>query len=425
MKLTYFRRLLCAVGAILCALWLAACDEVPTANDTEKPVVSITDPEPNSTATDSLVVTVNASDNVAVAFVEVYVSGRTAPMAVDSVAPYVLMVPLADISPGPRQFYATAYDAAGNSASTDPVSFTAARTPGLRFLGRVLVNGTAVDVTASGNVAVLAAGDGGVVAFDISNVYVPRFIGRYRTGNPILGVALKLPVIYAGAGDGTILALSTSVADTLISAARLVVSGIHASQLSILNTTLSVAGGTGGLLQLNASQADTLIQLGRYDQGGDVRDVELVGQYAYIAEAALGMRVLDVSKADSIDAVYHFLASTQASDVYIAGTNAYLADGNSGVYAFSIANLASPVYLSNFNPVGRIVNGVKGQGRWLYTANGDVGVDVIDANNPNAMVAAPGGTFNTIGYAHKVAAHNGYVLVADNEYFTILKYVEP
>lgn len=412
-----------ALAAIAAGLIVAACEEIPVSTDTEKPTVSIASPGSNSTATDSLVVTVNADDNVVVARVEIFITGLALVMAVDSTPPYVLTVPLADVSPGLKQFYAVATDGANNQANTAAVPFTAARTPGLRFLSRILVNGTALDVAASGNLAVLAGGDGGVIAVDLSNIYVPRVIGRYRIGNPIQGVAISPPVIYAGAGDGTVLALSVSTPDTLISTAQLVVSGIQAGQLDILNNTLSVAAGGGGLLQLNASQTDTLIELGRYDQNQDVRDVEVVGSYAYIAEFGYGMRVVDISDPDSMTALGNFVAPG-ATDLYISGTNLYLAMGNSGVQAISIAVPASPTALGSLNP-GRIVTGIKGQGRWLYTANGDAGVDVIDANNPNSLVAASGGNFNTIGFAHKVAAHNGYVLVADNEYFTILKYVQP
>jgi len=414
-----------ALAAIAAGLAVAACEEIPVSNDTEDPTVSIASPGANSTATDSLVVTVDADDNVLVAKVEIFLVGLINAVAVDTTPPYVLTVPLADVTPGPYQFYAVATDGANNQANTAGVAFTSARTPGLRFLSRISVNGSAVDVAASGNLAVLAGGDGGVIAVDISNIYLPRVIGRYRIGNPIQGVAVSPPVIYAGAGDGTVLALSVSTPDTLISTAQLVVSGIQAGQLDILNSTLSVAAGGGGLLQLNASQTDTLIELGRYDQNQDVRDVELVGQLAYIAEFGYGMRVIDVSDPDSMNAIGSYVASG-ATDLYILGTTAYLALGNNGVQSVSIANPAAPVNLGSIGSGGgRIVTGVKGQGRWLYTANGDAGVEVIDANNPVSLQAATGGSFNTIGFAHKVAAHNSYVLVADNEYFTILKYVEP
>lgn len=418
-------RFFATLGAILLGLSVFGCEQLPTSNDTEKPTVSISTPGANSTATDSIIVTVIAQDNVAVARVEVFLTSNVLPLAVDTDPPYVLTVPLADVSSGTKQFFAVATDAAGNQAFTASVPFTAVKTPGLKFLSSLQITGSAKDVAASGNLAVLAAEDGGVIAVDISNIYVPRYIGSYRTGNAILGVAIALPVVYAGAGDGTVLALSASNPDTLISTARLVVSGISAGQLAVGATTLSVAGGGGGLLQLAASQVDTLIELGKYDQGGDVRDVELVGIYAYTAEYGQGMRVIDVSQPDSMNAVFHYITSQSASDLYVAASYAYLADGANGVQAFSISNPASPVAIGSPYNTGGNVSGIKGQGRWLFTANGAAGVAVIDANSPISLQPAAGGVFNTAGFANKVAAANGYVLVADGNFLTILKYVEP
>ncbi len=415
------RHLKAAFGA-LALLALGACEELPTSNDTEAPTVTILSPGANSSATDSLIVSVNAQDNVSVARVEVYISGRTTPMAVDTDAPYTVTVPLAEIAPGSRQFYAVAVDAAGNSANTSPVNFTSDRTPGLRFLGRIALTGTVSDVAASGNLAILAAGDGGVVAIDITNVYVPEFVGSYRTGNPILGVALSLPVVYAGAGDGSVLALTTSTPDTLIRTANLVVSGIQAGQLAIVNTTLSVACGGGGLLQLSASQADTLIELGRYDQGQDVRDVESVGQNAYVAEFGYGLRVIDASDPDSMSAIGNY-AAIGATDIFITGTTLFLARSGDGLEAISIANPSAPTSLDIYPSGGAMVTGVKGDGFWLYAARGSVGVEVINASTPSNLTQAPAGVFNTTGLANKVAVNAGYVLVADNDNLTILKYV--
>ena len=62
-------------------------------------------------------------------------------------------------------------------------------------------------------------------------------------------------------------------------------------------------------------------------------------------------------------------------------------------------------------------------GQWVFAAAGDDGVFVINAIDPSSLAAASNGTFNTSGYAYKVAAHNGYVLVADGVQLTILKYV--
>jgi hypothetical protein len=419
------KKFILAVLALSTGLILMACEELPVTPDTDPPTVAITSPGAGTTATDSIVITVDATDNEAVAKVEIFFTSRTMPVGRDTVAPYEFTIPLADVTSGVQQFFAVATDEADNQSFTAPVSFTAQRTPGLRFLSQFAVSGTAVDVAASGNIAVIAAGDGGLFAIDMTNVFIPEFAGRFRNSNFIGGVIINGQTVFAASGDSYVTILTTATPDTLIATATVRVQGIFANQLSLLNNTLSVAGGIGGMLQMDASQQDTLIELGRYDQGGEVKDVERIGNYVFSADGDEGMRVIDVSVPDSLIAVYRFVPSNQAQDLYLAGTHAYLADGGRGVHSFNISDPANPIYLFTYD-AGQLVSGIKGEGRWLYAAVGDLGVDVIDANDPNLMVppSVPG-NFNTVGYAHRLAVHQGYVLVADNTHFTILKWVAP
>jgi len=418
-------KLFLAVLALSAGLTLLACEELPVSNDTVPPTVSILSPAPNTTATDSIIIRVEATDNVGVAKVELFFTSRTLPVGRDTTLPYDFTVPLADITAGVQQFFAVATDEANNQSFTAPVPFTSQRTPGLRFLSQFAVSGTAVDVAASGNIAVVAAGDGGLFALDITNVFIPEFAGRFRNSNYIGGVIINGQTIFAASGDSYVTILTTATPDTLIATATVRVQGIIASQLSLLNNVLSVAGGIGGMLQLDASQQDTLIELGRYDQGGQVNDVERIGNYVFSADGDEGMRVIDVTVPESLIAVYRFVPSNQAQDLYLAGANAYLADGGRGVHSFNISNPANPIYLFTYD-AGWQVSGVKGEGRWLFTAIGDAGVEVIDANNPTAMIPpSVDGRFNTVGFASRLAVHQGYVLVADNNFLTILKWVEP
>ena len=410
------------LASILVSLALSACTKVPGGPDTTKPTVSIIGPPANTTATDSLVVTVDASDNVGVAKVEIFFTNRILPVAVDSVPPYIFRIPLADLGSGSHQFYAIATDTAGNEAVSASIPFTAQNTPGLKFLGQITINGSARDVVASGTVAYVAAGGGGIVVVDISNVMILSTITQYNSGDFVSGVALEAQILFAAAGDQGIQALSTATADTLIAIARLTAQGIDAQQVATRDSTVSIAGGTGGLFQINASAGDTLIELGKYDQGGDVRDVVLIGNYAYTAEGAEGMRVIDISVPDSLSAVYQFVPSVQASDLFVNGNYVFLADGLGGVLAFNSSAPAAPAYLSTFTS-GAYMRGLSGMGQWVFAAAGDDGVFVINAIDPSSLAAATNGTFNTSGYAYKVAAHNGYILVADGVQLTILKYV--
>lgn len=93
--------------------------------DTTAPTVAISS---ISMSGNKLLVSVSATDNVAVAKVELYVDGRLA--GTKTAAPYTYTVNLNSVAPGTHTVQAKAYDNVGNASLSAPVSFTKATTNG-------------------------------------------------------------------------------------------------------------------------------------------------------------------------------------------------------------------------------------------------------------------------------------------------------
>ena len=81
--------------------------------DTQAPAVSIASPTNNSTVNGTVVVQVNATDNVGVSKVDLVVNGSAS--ATDTTSPYRFSVDTTKLSEGTHQLSARAYDAAGNN----------------------------------------------------------------------------------------------------------------------------------------------------------------------------------------------------------------------------------------------------------------------------------------------------------------------
>lgn len=92
--------------------------------DTTPPTVAITSPTTNATLTGVTTVNVSASDDVAVAKVEVYIDGVL--KSSDTVAPYAYVLDPALLTIGGHNLLAKAYDAAGNNASSATIAFNVA-----------------------------------------------------------------------------------------------------------------------------------------------------------------------------------------------------------------------------------------------------------------------------------------------------------
>jgi len=111
-------------GRVDAAAAVAAVDRATSVADTTAPTVSISSPGANSSVSGQVAVSVNASDSVGVARVDLRVNGTT--VATDTVAPYGFSWDSKSVPNGMAQLVAVAYDAAGNVGTSTSVSVNVA-----------------------------------------------------------------------------------------------------------------------------------------------------------------------------------------------------------------------------------------------------------------------------------------------------------
>jgi Bacterial Ig domain len=98
------------------------------AADTTPPQVSIASPAPNAQVTGTITAAATASDNVAVAGVQFLLDGAAYGAEITA-PPYTLSLIATNLTSGAHTLTAQAWDSAGNSAVSSPVSFTVIYTP--------------------------------------------------------------------------------------------------------------------------------------------------------------------------------------------------------------------------------------------------------------------------------------------------------
>jgi thermitase len=103
---------------------LAAYSSPPPLPDITPPAVAVNSPLSGESVTGTITATVSASDDVGVAKVELYLDGVL--FAADAISPYTFIWDTAQSGDGPHTLTAVAYDAAGNSAASAPVSVSVA-----------------------------------------------------------------------------------------------------------------------------------------------------------------------------------------------------------------------------------------------------------------------------------------------------------
>ncbi len=117
----------------------------------------------------------------------------------------------------------------------------------------------------------------------------------------------------------------------------------------------------------------------------DARDVVVSGNYAYVADGASGLRIIDVTNpsAPSQAGIYD---TTLALGVYLQGSYAYVADYGDGLRIINIFNPVAPSYGGAWDLDGSLFRShdIYVSGDYAYVAHGGGEVRVIDINPPGS-----------------------------------------
>lgn len=138
--------------------------------------------------------------------------------------------------------------------------------------------------------------------------------------------------------------------------------------------------------------------------GDATRGVFVSGNYAYAADIINGLIVIDIS--DPLNAVPTGSIACIAGDVYISDDYAYVSDFINGFRLINVSNKSAPVIEKT---ISSTAFGVYGSGNFAFVAANNGGIDVIDLTD----LAAPVLTAN-IPFAGttNISISNGYAYAA-------------
>ncbi|KPJ50386.1 MAG: hypothetical protein AMJ41_01415 [candidate division Zixibacteria bacterium DG_27] len=143
-------------------------------------------------------------------------------------------------------------------------------------------------------------------------------------------------------------------------------------------------------------------------------DVEVCGDYLYVAQGELGLAVFDLSDLHDVSQTPDAESDTQgkALSVFLKGDYAYIADDWEGLSIIDITNPLNPSLAGNFNTDGRTKD-VHVIGNVAFLADGGEGlkvVDVTDKTNPTFVME-----YDT-PYAYGIFADQEYVYLVDRNW---------
>jgi len=170
-----------------------------------------------------------------------------------------------------------------------------------------------------------------------------------------------------------------------------------------------VADQASGLAIVDISNPADPTLAGNFNTDGTAYDVAVSGNYAYVADG-LGLRILDVSDPANPSSVGFYDSPGIAYGVAVAGNYAYLADGLSGLHVVNVSDPANPARTGTYNTPGE-ARDVAVSGSYAYVADRSRGLQIINVTNPAAPTRT--GYYDTPGECFDVALAGSNAYVAD------------
>ncbi|MBD2141915.1 DUF4347 domain-containing protein, partial [Anabaena sp. FACHB-1250] len=156
--------------------------------------------------------------------------------------------------------------------------------------------------------------------------------------------------------------------------------------------------------------APTLV--GNYNTSGYAFGMQVVGNYAYVADEYSGLQIIDISNPSTPTLKGNYDTSDRAYSVQVVGNYAYVGDEYSGLQIIDISNPTTPTLKGNYDTSGRAF-GVQVVGNYAYVTDEYSGLQIIDISNPTNPTLK--GNYDTSGRAFGVQVVGNYAYVS---YFT-------
>jgi hypothetical protein len=236
------------------------------------------------------------------------------------------------------------------------------------------------------------------------------------TRNTIYNETTKQLSVMGNLVDGTVIDLTSQSRGTTYASSDLNVISLGITDGLLFagetgNATVTVANNAvRATVQVSVTKFDP-VALAWVDIPGYANNVDVAGNYAYVAAGDQGLQVVDVADKQHPTVVAGLDTPGTSIDVRVVGSLAYVADGNSGLQIIDIADPLHPQLRGTLDTPD-IAQDLKVVGDTVYIADGNSGLIVVDASNPAqpALLGSLGG----LGTAKGVDADgNRAVVVSD------------
>lgn len=270
-------------------------------------------------------------------------------------------------------------------------------------------------VTVQGNYAYIAAGPAGLRIIDISAPARPVEVGRYQAPGRPTGVKIVGNYAYLlwrvcdyppCLGRLILLDISNPARPALLK----IYGDLNARDIDISGNYAYLAAGADGLHVLDISNPAVPVEVGYlYIASPDTRAIKVINTYAYLLSYT-SLKIVDLSD-PTRPVELDYTAYTGAPHLAAAGHYLYLTGPVSRLEIFDISTPTQPVEVPGEAWNSYQASHIQIRDNLAYLAAGPAGLHMVDISQPAAPEAVS--SFGAPGFAQGVAVADGYAYVAD------------
>ncbi len=254
----------------------------------------------------------------------------------------------------------------------------------MQVLSEATFPGTGWDIVTDGALAFIAAGEGGLVAYDLSDPAAPQMLSAVDPGSAVTSVDVDGDIVLAGCEDG-----STVLFDVTDPSAPQVIDllALEGAALAVsVHGAVAFEGSRGGMvrsLSLAELAGPEVQQVGETTLQCNPRAMALQGDYAYVTSNNALVLVVDVSDPGQPVVRGRVGEGEEAGGLVVRGGFAYVAAGWSGLVVVDVTDPDSPQIAGSISFDVSVV-AVDVAGNYAYLACGSDGFRVVDVSDPQA-----------------------------------------
>ena len=120
---------------------------------------------------------------------------------------------------------------------------------------------------------------------------------------------------------------------------------------------------------------------------GYANNVDISGDYAYVASGDSGLTIVDVSDRTSPEIVSTLDTAGVSIDIKVMGETVFIADGDAGLQIIDVSDVTAPALIATHDTAG-FAQDLQVDFQYAYVADGNEGIEIVDITNLNTPFTA-------------------------------------